>query len=124
MSWLSSAIRRNSKAIQSIVKPLVSHVPLVGGVVADRMLMSPTPAQANAIETTSAAVSQVAKAGAAVQAEQATTIAPTPVAVSPPVTAVPPGTAPPGSVSQKTLLIVGGVALVALLLVVLASGRR
>lgn len=82
MSWLSAAWKRNSNAIQSIVKPLVSHLP-GGDIVASRMLMSPTAAQANVGTSVNTALASIAPKVAVVQQESggssATLPAPTPV---------------------------------------------
>lgn len=45
MSFVSSFWQRNKSAIQSIAKPLISHIPVVGDFAASRIQMSPTPMQ-------------------------------------------------------------------------------
>ena len=68
-SWLSAAWKRNNKAIQSVLKPLVSKIPVVGDLAADRMLMSPTAAQVNLQNATNDALGSIGARVALVNAE-------------------------------------------------------
>jgi hypothetical protein len=124
MSILSAMWSRNKGAISSIVKPLVSHIPVVGDFAASRINMSPTPAQSELSTTTAVAVQNATQAIAPL-VPQANATAPAPQLLAPssmpgtPMFGV--GNQGAGGMSQQTLMLLAGGAL---LLVVLMSQRK
>ena len=101
-SWLSAAWKRNKNAIQAIVKPIVSHIPVVGDTVASRILMSPTAAQSNLSSATNSALTSIGARAQLVTAEQNGTL-PTPVGMA--LAALPPGITGPQLAIGAVLLL-------------------
>ena len=108
MSWVSSFWQRNGSAIQSIAKPFVSKIPIVGDTIASRINMSPTANQ-EALST------QAAVAGA-VLTPQINRVNADAAANNVPATHI---TAPS---NNNTMLMIGGAVL--LLILVLMMTRK